>query len=89
MAHVKDHKSSSMSFSFDAGESIVDFLNRQMKEHQDLEKAVKARIEQLFDKYSDMGENEKSKAYYQILSVFTLGYGLWWNDCKDMNEIYN
>lgn len=76
----------SMSFDLKANEDALDFFKREMKKLEDTEKAVNARMKQLFDEYICVGGEKKDEAYNQIFKVFMIGYGHGWNDRLALDE---
>lgn len=87
MRKWNDSKSFSMSFDMKADEATLDFFNRGMKELEDFEKVINARMKQLFDEYIRIDGEEKGEAYNQILKVFMIGYGHGWNDRKEIDTV--
>lgn len=77
----------SISFDIPCDEKTMDFFNRMKEEHMESEKAIKARIKQLFDEF--IGVEDKTtaqQAYNQVLTCFSIGYQLGWNDRKAVEE---
>ena len=64
-----------------------DHDKEQMKELEDFEKVINARMKQLFDEYICVDGEEKGEAYNQILKVFMIGYGHGWNDRKEIDTV--
>lgn len=87
MSKWNDSKSFSMSFDMKADEAALDFFKREMKGLEDFEKAINARMKQLFDEYICVDGEEKGEAYNQILKVFMIGYGHGWNDRKEIDTV--
>ena len=81
----------SISFDIPCDEKTMDFFNRMQEEHVEREKAIKARIKQLFDEFIGFkGDDAAVKdAYNQVLQVFCVGYQLGWNDRKAVEEESN
>ena len=77
-----------ISFDIPVDEKTMDFFNRMKEEHMEIEKAIKARIKQLFDEFIGIkGDDAAAKdAYNQVLQVFCVGYQLGWNDRKAVEE---
>lgn len=86
MSNWNCKRSFSMSFDLKADEETVDFFKRQMKELEDFEKVIKARMKQLFDENIGVGGEKAGEAYNQVLRVFMMGYGHGWNDRKAIDD---
>ena len=88
----KNKSSHSMSFQLKADEDAVEFFNREMKELEDFENAIHARMKQLFDRLVSFGDSIKSEevkdAYKMCFKLFMLGYKYGWNDRKELDDSF-
>ena len=76
-----------ISFDIPVDEKAVDFFKRMQEEMMDNQKAIRARIKQLFDEFIGVEDKTTAKnAYNQVLQVFSIGYQLGWNDRKVVEE---
>lgn len=77
----------SISFNIQCDEKTMDFFKRMQEEYMESEKAVKARIKQLFDEFICVEDKTtEQKAYQQVITIFGIGYQLGWNDRKEVEE---
>ena len=85
-----DKKCYTMSFEAKVSEETKDFFTRMMEEMKDKETAIRERIETLFNEKcqfgSDLDKKETDKAYMQLLTLFSIGYKLGWNDYYHLNN---
>ena len=76
-----------ISFDIPVDEKAVDFFKRMQEEMMDNEKAIRARIKQLFDEFIGVEDRTTAqKAYQQVMTVFGIGYQLGWNDRKAVED---
>ena len=76
-----------ISFDIQCDEKAMDFFTRMQEEHMEAKKAMQARIKSLFDEF--IGVEDKTtaqQAYNQVLTCFSIGYQLGWNDRKAVEE---
>ena len=92
MSTPKQPFTASVSFEMPTDEKMLDFMKRMEKEHEDIQRAVYERIKQLFHKFVEVefktphSKEETDEATRQLLTLFSIGYKLGWNDHKEVSE---
>ena len=80
----------SISFDMKASEEAKDYFLRMVEEHKEKIDAIRERIESLFKEFcqigSDLDKEKTNEAYHQLLTLFSIGYRLGWNDYYHLNK---
>ena len=83
---LKEKHCWSVSFDMQENEEAMVFFQRMQEELKSQTEAFKRRIESLFNEYVGIGGEKRDEAYSQLLTLFSIGYRLGWNDLQNLNK---
>lgn len=86
MEDKKYFPSYEITFELENNEEMKAFIQRMNDEQKRRDEAIRERIQQLFDEYVKIDGEEKDKAYWQCVNLFSIGYQLGWNDCHELTD---